>query len=115
MEFRPYPHQQAGIDWILEHPACALFWGMGTGKTVTTLTAIDRLLYDELEEGPVLVVAPLRVAEDTWSRESSKWEHLRHLQVVKLMGTAKQRREAAGTVFGNERADIYVINRENVV
>ena len=82
---------------------------------MTTLTAIDRLLYDVMEEGPVLVIAPKRVAEDTWSRESEKWEHLRHLSVRKIMGTAKERREAAWTVFGDGRADIYVINRENVV
>ena len=58
MKFTPYPHQQAGIDWILRRPACALLWGMGTGKTGTTLTAVDRLLFDELEDGPVLVIAP---------------------------------------------------------
>ena len=110
MNFKPYPHQNAGIDWILERPASALFWGMGTGKTVTTLTAIDRLLFDCLEDGPVLVIAPKRVAENTWSKECSKWEHLQHLRVVKIMGTAKQR-TAALTSPG----DIYVVNRENVV
>lgn len=108
--FTPYPHQRAGIDWILERPACALFWGMGTGKTVTTLTALDLLLYDFMEEGPALVVAPKRVAEDTWSKEAAKWEHLRHLRVSKVMGTAKQRAEALTVP-----ADLYVINRENVV
>ena len=108
--FAPYQHQQAGIEWITERPACALFWGMGTGKTVTTLTAIDQLLYDYLEDGPVLVIAPKRVAENTWSKECSKWEHLRGLRVVKIMGTVKQRREALDAA-----ADIYVINRENVV
>lgn len=109
-EFTPYPHQEAGIDWITEKPACALFWGMGTGKTVTTLTAVDLLLHDYLEDGPVLVVAPKRVADDTWSKECAKWEHLRHLKVVKIMGTAKQRAAALDTP-----ADIYVTNRENVV
>jgi len=109
VNFKPYPHQQAGIDWILDRPACALLWGMGTGKTVTTLTAVDRLLYDCLEDGPVLVIAPKRVAENTWSKEADKWEHLQHLRVVKIMGTEKQRVEAL-----NARADIYVINRENV-
>ena len=59
--FTPYPHQAAGINWIIERPACALFWGMGTGKTVTTLTAIDQLLFNYLEDGPVLVIAPKRV------------------------------------------------------
>lgn len=108
--FTPYPHQRAGIEWILERPACALFWGMGTGKTVTTLTALDLLLYDFLEDGPALAVAPKRVAEDTWSKEAAKWEHLQHLRVVKVMGTAKQRVAALATP-----ADLYVINRENLV
>ena len=113
--FTPYPHQRAGINWITERPACALLWGMGTGKTVTTLTAVDRLLYDYLEDGPVLVIAPKRVAENTWSKECAKWEHLQHLRVRKIMGTAKQRIEAVHSVFEGPFADIYVINRENVV
>lgn len=110
MIFTPYPHQTAGIDWIIGRPSCALLWGMGTGKTVTTLTAIDRVLNDQLEDGPVLVIAPLRVAENTWAKEATKWEHLRHLRVVKIMGTAAQRKAALSAP-----ADIYVINRENVV
>lgn len=109
-DFHPYPHQAAGIEWILNRPACALFWGMGSGKTVTTLTAIDELLYNHLEAGPVLVIAPKRVAEDTWSKEAGKWTHLRHLRVSKVMGTAARRREALRAA-----ADIYVINRENLV
>ena len=113
--FTPYPHQAAGIEWVISRPACALFWGMGTGKTVTTLTALDRLLFDNLEEGPVLVIAPKRVAENTWSKEAAKWEHLRHLRVVKIMGAAKQRIEAVRSIFEGPFADIYVINRENVV
>ena len=108
--FKPYPHQAAGIDWITEHQAAALFWGMGTGKTVTTLTAVDQLLYDCLEDGPVLVIAPKRVAENTWSKEADKWEHLQHLRVSKVMGTEKQRLAAL-----DSPADLYVINRENVV
>ena len=110
MNFTPYPHQKAGIDWIIDHPACALLWGMGTGKTVTTLTAVDLLLHDCLESGPVLVIAPKRVAENTWSKETAKWEHLHHLRISRVMGTAKQRQEALAA-----SADIYVINRENVV
>ncbi len=110
MNFTPYAHQQAGIEWVTSRPACALLWGMGTGKTVTTLTAIDRLLNDYLEDGPVLVIAPKRVAENTWSKETAKWEHLSHLRVAKIMGTEKQRRQALLT-----KSDIYVINRENVV
>lgn len=113
--FTPYPHQRAGIDWIIDHPACALLWGMGTGKTVTTLTAVDLLLHDCLEDGPVLVIAPKRVAENTWSKETAKWEHLRHLSVLKIMGSVYQRRDALMEIrTGRPPADIYVINRENV-
>lgn len=108
--FSPYPHQIAGINWIVHHRAAGLFWGMGTGKTVTTLTAIDRLLYDRLEQGPVLVIAPVRVARDTWAKETQKWGHLQHLRISRVMGTPKQRTAALASP-----ADIYVINRENVV
>lgn len=110
MQYKPYPHQSAGIEWIIHRPACALLWGMGTGKTVTTLTAIDQILNDCLEDGPVLVIAPKRVAENTWSKETEKWEHLKHLRISKIMGTQKERIAAI-----NKNADIYVINRENVV
>ena len=82
----------------------------GTGKTVTTLTAIDLLLHDLLEDGPVLVIAPKRVAENTWSKETAKWQDLKHLRISRVMGTAKQRQDALLT-----KADLYVINRENVV
>lgn len=110
LNFKPYAHQEAGIDWIIKHNACALLWGMGTGKTVTTLTAVDLLLHDYMEDGPVLVIAPKRVAENTWSKESAKWEHLQHLRISLIMGTEKQRLTSLSTP-----ADIYVINRENVV
>lgn len=110
MKFIPYTHQRAGVDWIISHPACALLWGMGTGKTVTTLTALDQILHDLMEDGPALVIAPKRVAENTWSKETAKWEHLQHLQVSRVMGSAKQRQAALA-----KTADIYVINRENVV
>ena len=113
--FTPYPHQAAGIKWINDRPACALLWGMGTGKTVTTLTALDQILHDYLEDGPVLVIAPKRVAENTWSKETAKWAHLKHLRVRKIMGTSKQRIEAVRSIFEGPFSDIYVINRENVV
>lgn len=108
-EFTPYPHQEAGIQWILDHPACALFWGMGSGKTVTTLTALDTII-GILGKGPVLVIAPKRVAENTWSKECEKWQHLSHLRVSKVIGSLTARQRAL-----DADADIYVINRENVV
>ncbi|WP_244871475.1 DEAD/DEAH box helicase, partial [Paenibacillus azoreducens] len=78
-------------------------------KTVTTLTAIDQLLNDYFDACKVLVIAPLRVAEDTWAREIEKWDHLHHLRISKVLGSAATRRKAL-----KADADIYVINRENV-
>lgn len=101
-------YQRAAVDHIIEHPFCGLFLDMGLGKTVSTLTAIKRL-YGLFEIGRVLVIAPKRVAEDTWTTECAKWEHLRGLSVSKVLGTERQRREALAVP-----ADIYVINRENV-
>src|SRR5690554_4634076 len=81
---------------------------MGLGKTVSTLTAIDQLLKD-FEIIKPLVIAPLRVAENTWPAEIEKWDHLRHLKIAKMLGSVEQRRKALQT-----EADIYIINRENV-
>lgn len=114
MNFTPYEHQTAGIKWLTEHPATALFWGMGTGKTVTTLTAVDLMLHEYLEDGPVLVIAPKRVAENTWTNECAKWEHLRHLRVCRMMGTAAERSAALRSAASGGPYDLYVINRENV-
>lgn len=77
---------------------------------MTTLTAIDQILYDYLEDGPVLIIAPKRVAETTWAKECEKWEHLHHLRVSKIMGSQKQRLAALAAP-----ADIYVLGRDNVV
>ena len=111
--FKPYEYQQAGIEWLLKHPMCALFWGMGTGKTVTTLTAVDLMLHEYLENGPVLVIAPKRVAENTWTNECAKWQHLQHLRVRRMMGTAAERRLALDSAMSETPDDIYVINRDN--
>lgn len=111
MKFVPHNYQRIAIEKINELPRCGLFLDMGLGKTVITLTAIEDLMYNSFEIEKVLVIAPLRVAEDTWSRECEKWEHLKHLKISKILGTPKQRRAA---LFLTE-ADIYIINRENVV
>lgn len=110
MEFKPHSYQQMAIDKIIDTPRAGLFLDMGLGKTVITLTAIDQLMNDYFEVSRVLVIAPLRVAEDTWSRESQKWDHLKHLRISKVLGSASNRRKALA-----KDADIYVINRENVV
>lgn len=109
MKYTPHEYQQFCIDFLLSHPAAGLFLKPGMGKTSIALTAADRLLYDRFEVSKVLVIAPLRVAEDTWSRESEKWDHLRHLRISKVLGTARQRLAALA-----RSADVYCINRENV-
>ncbi len=109
MKYTPHDYQQFCIDFLLSHPAAGLFLKPGMGKTSIALTAADRLLYDRFEVSKVLVIAPLRVAEDTWSRESEKWDHLRHLRVSKVLGSVKDRRAALA-----RSADVYCINRENV-
>lgn len=96
-------------QFILDNPFCALFVQMGLGKTVTTLTAIDQLQNEYLETEKVLVVAPKSVAQNTWSAETNKWDHLNHLRLSIVMGTAEQRRRAL-----EAEADIYVTNRDNV-
>ena len=108
MKFVPHEYQQYAITHILEHEASGLFLDMGLGKTVTTLTAIDMLLFlGDVKK--VLVIAPLRVAEDTWTTEVEKWDHLSHLKISKVLGKPKDRIRAM-----NKPADIYVTNRESV-
>lgn len=110
MQYIPHDYQKFASEKIVELPACGLFLEMGLGKTVSTLTAINELLYDRFEIDKVLVIAPKRVADDTWTAEAQKWDHLKHLTFSKILGTAKQREEAL-----QEEADIYLVNRENVV
>lgn len=109
MIYRPYEYQQTAMQWILDNPRCGLFLDMGLGKTVSTLTAIQQLM-DDAEVSRTLVVAPKKVAETTWTTEAEKWEHLKALRVVKVMGTEKQRKLAL-----SENADVYVIGRDSFV
>lgn len=109
MEFKPHKYQEIAINKIYDTPRVGLFLDMGLGKTVITLTAIEDLMYNQFEVSKVLVIAPLRVAEDTWSRETLKWNHLKDLKISKVLGTPSQRRKAL-----SDEADIYIINRENV-
>lgn len=110
MIFRPHNYQTRAIDFILEHEFCGLFLDMGLGKTVATLTALDKLLYERLESEKVLVIAPKSVALNTWSNEANKWDHLKGLRMSIVMGSSAKRRKALECP-----ADIYVTNRDNVV
>ena len=106
--YNPYPYQTYAQNAIMENPAIGLFLDMGLGKTVITLTALQSLKFDRWAVNKVLIIAPKKVAEDTWQVEARKWEHLKRLRVVGVLGTATQREMALSSA-----ADIYVINREN--
>lgn len=110
MNFSPHNYQSYAIDYIETHPVAAVLLDMGLGKTVISLTAIADLLFDNFEAHRILVVAPLRVARDTWPAEISKWQHLKHLTYAVAVGTVKERK--AALMAG---ADITIINRENLV
>lgn len=109
MKYSPHDYQRYAAEFIIAHPISALLLDMGLGKTSITLTAINNLLFDSFEIHKVLVVAPLRVARDTWSSEIEKWEHLKNLRYSVVIGTAQERISALSTP-----ADIYIINRENI-
>lgn len=109
MNFSPHNYQSYAINYIETHPIAAVLLDMGLGKTVISLTAIADLLFDSFEAHRILVVAPLRVARDTWPAEIAKWEHLQHLTYAVCVGTPKERRAALLT-----GADITIINRENL-
>jgi len=109
MKYKPYDYQTFATNFVLEHPACGLILDMGLGKSVITLTALWSLLLDSFDVGKVLVVAPKRVAENTWPSELAKWEHLDGLTWSLVLGSEKERRAAL-----QRRAKIYIINRENV-
>ncbi len=109
MKYEPHGYQAYATKWLLDKEKAALFLDMGMGKSVITLTAINELMFDYFDVAKVLVIAPLRVAQNTWDSEIEKWEHLRHLRIAKILGNEKERIQAL-----NATADIYVINRENV-
>lgn len=109
MKYIPHDYQTFCEDFLLDKPAAGLLLDMGLGKTAITLTTVARWMYDRFEINKVLVVAPLRVAEDTWTKESAKWDHLQGLRVVRVLGTEAQRKRAL-----REGGDIYCINRENI-
>ena len=109
MIFRPHAYQQHCINQIIRIKKLGLFLDMGLGKTVTTLTAIRELKYNRFQIRRVLVIAPKKVAEGTWTKEKDKWDHTRILRVSPVLGSQTKRIRALNTP-----ADIYIINRENV-
>lgn len=110
MKYEPREHQIRAMNFLRQHDRGALWLDMGLGKSSITLTVLNEYLYKDFRLDKVLVIAPKRVAEDTWTREADKWDHLQNLRISKMLGTAKQREKAY-----QADADIYIINRENVV
>ncbi|WP_295075664.1 DEAD/DEAH box helicase [Ruminococcus sp.] len=109
MKYRPHDYQKYASEFIKSHPVAALLLDMGLGKTSITLTAIHDLMFDSFEISSVLVIAPIRVAQNSWPEEIRKWDHLSDLRYSIAIGTVEERREAL-----KKKADIYLINRENV-
>lgn len=107
-EFTPRPYQRLITAFILNNPRCAIWAGMGMGKSCATLNALDGMMLAG-EPGPYLVLAPKRVAVSTWPDEVKKWKHLRHLSVVPIVGSEQERRMAL-----NVKADIYTTNYEQL-
>ncbi len=109
MRFVPHDYQRYCITRIIQEEALALFLDMGLGKTVITLTAVCDLIFNRFLVSRCLVIAPKKVAEDTWTREQDKWDHLRLLKVQPVLGAKEKRIRAL-----NSPGNIFVINRENV-
>ena len=109
MKYKPHNYQQFATDFILNQSICCLMLDMGLGKTVITLTALWQLTLDSFDVSRVLVIAPKRVAEDTWPKELAKWEHLTGLTSSLVLGSAAERKAAL-----QRKAFLYIINRENV-
>lgn len=109
MKYNPHDYQKYAIQFIKEHPIAAILLDMGMGKSSITLTAIMDMMYDSFEVSKVLIIAPLRVAKNTWSAEIEKWDHLKGLTYSIVVGNAAERKRALA-----KNADIYIINRENV-
>lgn len=107
-KFTPHPYQKIAIDFMLANPRCALLAGMGLGKTVSGLSVAEALMLCGYSD-PILVLGPLRVARDTWPNEIKKWDHLKGLSVMPIVGEPRQRRAALHAV-----ADVHTINYEQL-
>lgn len=109
MKYNPHNYQTYATEFMIKNPVSAVFLDMGLGKTVVTLTAINEMCRDSFLVSKVLVIAPLRVARDTWPAEIEKWNHLKGLTYAVAVGTEAERRAAL-----LQKASVYIINRENL-
>ena len=108
-EFIPHKYQLTAINHVINVPKCGLFLDMGLGKTISTLTAIKELKYNRFQVNKVLIIAPKKVAEGTWSKEKDKWNHTKDFRVSLVLGSQQKRIKALSV-----NADLYIINRENI-
>jgi len=100
-----HQYQKDIIEKAKAIPNLGLFLPPGLGKTTTTLTIIA-----EQFKGRTLIIAPKKVAESVWTEEISKWDHLKHLRISKVLGNPKERAASL-----QRDSDIYITNLENVV
>jgi SNF2 family DNA or RNA helicase len=105
---RLYSYQHTTINHIIDNSHCGVFLDMGLGKTVSALTAVKDLI-SYLDITTTLVIAPKRVAENVWTEELDKWEHLQGLTISVIAGNETQRKKALAV-----KADVYTIGRDNV-
>lgn len=110
LKYIPRPYGAMAVEHLLKMPRCALWAGMGMGKTVLTLTALDIMYMAGVETGPTLILAPLRVARGTWPSEANKWKHIKHISVSAIIGDEKERKAAL-----RKDRSVYTINYDNIV
>lgn len=109
MKFTPHDYQEIAKEFAIQNNASGLFLDMGLGKTIITLSAIEELKNNYYDINKVLVIAPKRVAEDTWTTEHKKWDHVKDLKIIKILGTPIERKLAL-----EQEGDIYIITRDNI-
>src|SRR5688572_8926783 len=102
-------YQLHASDFILDHKSCGVFMGMGLGKTISALTAVEYLMYQDFEISKCLVIAPKNTAENVWSEQIELWDHVKHLKYSLVIGSEKHRKTAL-----NAKSDVYVIGRDNL-
>lgn len=109
MQYKPHDYQKFAVDFIETHPQAAVLLECGLGKTSITLTALNDMMFDRFEVHKVLIIAPIRVCRNSWAAEIEKWDHLKGMTYSLVLGSREQRLTAL-----RRKADLYIINRENV-
>ena len=109
MQYKSHDYQKFAVDFIETHPEAAVLLECGLGKTSITLTALNDMMFDRFEVHKALIIAPIRVCRNSWAAEIEKWDHLKGMTYSLVLGSREQRLAAL-----RRKADLYIINRENV-